>query len=1572
MMLTKTLRGLLAIFVVAAIAPLFVFSVARSVLNTDRELAIARQNIELTATAAVQTQERVTDSAHQLLVSVSRVPGLVEGTGNACEGYLKSLNQDLQAYTSIGIVSSQGRVLCHSAAGNVGDDLGGGGYFQAALTRDRFTASGHLPGRTDTKPLITFALPVKNARGQTVAAAVAALYFQELAKAVSDVKLPVASELTIMDRAGIVLVESTGNPAAIGQQVSSPLLKKAIQSGTVGMLEGEDLSGVQKIYALAQTKAASDSAFFIAVGLDRDAAVEPARRQLTLELIALMLVTALGCLLAWFVGGRTIMRPALAVLAATQKVQAGHLDARIPIAHGAPHHELTQIADGFNLMAAAIERREQELMLELQRSEQAWETLDTTVNSLKDGLIAVASDARILLANGAARKIFPIDPDITPLSASWPQMLGLYVPGTQDLYLLEDLPLHKALNGQTGGPQHIFVKNSLVPLGQLISASYRPVTDSEGRAGALMEFSDITELDKLQQEQKRHYLALEKSRLQLLDAQRLGRIGHWQIDPASKLISWSDQLYSLFELAPGAFDGQLETFMKMIHPADRAKFIDQHARALQANKELDIEYRIVTPCGQTRWMHQVGQTHVDQDGHFEYRAGVLQEITERKQAELALAHTAELLNRTGELAMVGGWEFVLDDMRLEYSEQAYRIHDLEPGVPISADDAKKAYPPEALQLFEAAVDSAIKNGTSWDLELPLTTRRGRSIWVRTQGQAVQVGGKTVKLVGALQDITAQRKSRDQLRLLQTCVSRLNDIVLITEAEPQGKPGRRIVFVNDAFERLTGYNREEVLGQSPRFLHGPNTQKAELKRIGEAFRNWQPVRSELINYTKSGEEFWVELDIVPVSNDFGWYTHWVSVERDITKRKQAERELRDSEQRYAALFEQAPVPMWVYDTETLQFLTVNNAAAREYGYSNAEFLSMSILDIRRDTDALQFKKYLNQKSPDLSQRWEHRRKDGSVFPVRGVARPIQFAGKNARFALALDVSAQVQAENEVSDYLTTLERAALASQTITLHLSVNKLMDEVASQARYVIGSHQAVISLFADEDWANALHVFSLSDKYSAFGVQGTAGEPQPQKSLAIGSADVYVSICEKNQVMRLTQAELALHPGWHSPAGFAAQQPAMRGWLAVALTGRNGKKIGLLQLSDKFQGDFTLQDEYVATELAQLASIAIENAQLLEEVHQLNTGLEQKVASRTAALARQEALFRAVAEQAPQVIWTVDPEGNVTYLNRAWFDLMGGQLSDWNGKKWFAAIHPDDLRQVRANWLQSVASQSPFFGMRRLLAKDGSVHAMSYRASPVFDTAGKVDYWVGIDADITEIKAVESALRLSNEELEAFSYSVSHDLRSPLNTVDGFSRLLGKQLGTAVKDKEQHYLARIQAGVAQMGKLIEDLLSLAQVSRMQLQNKAVDLTLICQRIAEDLKSRDLAREVDVFIENGLHAYGDSGLIQIVLENLLGNAWKFTSQLAHATIRVGQKTDALGLPVFFVSDNGAGFDMAYADKLFVAFQRLHLASEFPGTGIGLATVNRAIARHGGLLWAQAAVGKGATFYFTLPMPASST
>lgn len=681
-------------------------------------------------------------------------------------------------------------------------------------------------------------------------------------------------------------------------------------------------------------------------------------------------------------------------------------------------------------------------------------------------------------------------------------------------------------------------------------------------------------------------------------------------------------------------------------------------------------------------------------------------------------------------------------------------------------------------------------------------------------------------------------------------------------------------------------------------------------------------------------------------------------QDITERKLADQALASSEQRYAALFNKAPVSMWVYDTATNRFVAVNQAACLAYGYCETEFLSMSIFDIRPIAEHQELQHWLaNPLRKNAA--WHDLRKDGSLFAVETVSQPIQYASRDARFVIALDKTAQEKAENDVQEYLFTLQRAADAAQAITWHRTLEGTMQEIAEQARGVIGAHQGAVCLSPDSMHPQTMHALSLSEKYEAY-----RSLMQPTDGNAI-----HAMACENNRSVRMTQDQLEAHPRGRNFGGYG-DKPPMRGLLAVPLLGRDGKHIGVLQLSDKYEGEFTKQDEYVVLELSHLASAGLENAKLLEEIGQLNSGLEQKVAERTAALVRQEALFRALAEQAPQMVWTASPDGRATYFNRAWFDLMGGALKDWTGYQWLGAIHPEDIADIKSVWAVSRVRQSAYAGVRRLKAQDGGFHTMAYRASPVFDDQGDVAFWVGIDADVTEIKAIETALRLSNQELEAFSYSVSHDLRGPLNTIDGFSRLLAKQMATQLVGdagvKAGHYLMRIQAGVAQMGQLIEDLLSLSQVTRAQLHTGQVDLSLMAHQLLDEWKTREPERQVTVKVEKGLQAHGDERLLRVVMENLLANAWKFTAQSAHAEISVGQQSDLAGLPVFFIKDTGAGFDMAYADKLFQPFRRLHAASEFSGTGIGLATVSRVIKRHGGRIWAESVPARGTTFFFTLP------
>ncbi len=349
---------------------------------------------------------------------------------------------------------------------------------------------------------------------------------------------------------------------------------------------------------------------------------------------------------------------------------------------------------------------------------------------------------------------------------------------------------------------------------------------------------------------------------------------------------------------------------------------------------------------------------------------------------------------------------------------------------------------------------------------------------------------------------------------------------------------------------------------------------------------------------------------------------------------------------------------------------------------------------------------------------------------------------------------------------------------------------------------------------------------------------------------------------------------------------------------------------------------------------------------------------------------YRELMDNLPVGVYrkTVGADGQFLEVNPALVSMLEADSAEALLERPLATFRTaEGLPLFRENESQLDAVVNAELEMRTLTGRSfcGAISARLRRESD-----GRT-YYDGIIEDVTARKQIErqledrtAELEAINRELEAFSYSVSHDLRAPLRAIDGFSRIVLTDYAERLDDTGRDRLGRIRRAAQHMGTLIDDLLKLSRVTRTELKREDVDLSALAEDVATELRRQAPEREATFDIAPALHANGDRGLLRIVLDNLLGNAWKFTGGRGDARISLAAETRS-GETVYVVRDNGAGFDMAYANKLFGVFQRLHDTSEFPGTGIGLATVQRIVHKHGGRIWAESEVGKGAQFYFTL-------
>ena len=696
--------------------------------------------------------------------------------------------------------------------------------------------------------------------------------------------------------------------------------------------------------------------------------------------------------------------------------------------------------------------------------------------------------------------------------------------------------------------------------------------------------------------------------------------------------------------------------------------------------------------------------------------------------------------------------------------------------------------------------------------------------------------------------------------------------------------------------------------------------------------------------------WIRWESFPRPHENG-DTVWTGTVEDVTERRTAEARLRESEERFRRYFEMPLIGACI-TSPTKGWLEVNDRLCAILGYSREELVTRTWSELTHPddlpADVARFESVVRGEIDGYSLEKRFLRKDGTVVPADLAVSCIRTPDGSVDYFVALlqDITERKRVERELQAHRDHLEEC-VTDRTAELNRHRAHLEELVAErtseleQSRSRLVEAQAVAHLGSWEWDAERDTLTGSAEFYRLLGVP-------PERLTNLADLFDLIHPGDRERTREVTETTAAQGPGGTFQTAYRVLAPdgrcrhiSARGFVTVDPEGRRTRLVG------------TCLD--------------------ITELREAEDALRES----------EDRLSRIVAE-APFPIGLYADDGEIVLVNRAWCRITGyspGELrtvAEWAGRA-YGPRKDAAQADIESRFDLRESIREGEFAIR---TKDGGQRFWDFSSAPVGRLPDGRRLVTTMAMDVTERKHAEEevwayrehleelvharTVELENaiRELESFSYSVAHDLCAPLRAMDGYSAVLLEEHADLLDEEGRHYLDRIRKAAGRMGHLIDGLLNLARISRRELVGTPVDLSALSHSVVAELRALEPERDVKVTVADGMTAEGDPRLLRVVLENLIGNALKFTSTRPASVVEVGCEERG-GEAVFFVRDNGVGFDMAYAQKLFTPFQRLHGIDEFPGTGIGLATVQRIVVRHGGRIWAESAPGAGTTFTFTL-------
>jgi len=790
----------------------------------------------------------------------------------------------------------------------------------------------------------------------------------------------------------------------------------------------------------------------------------------------------------------------------------------------------------------------------------------------------------------------------------------------------------------------------------------------------------------------------------------------------------------------------------------------------------------------------------------------------------------------------------------------------------------------------------------------------------------------------VRDITERKRAEEEIKESEekfsvAFLSSPNTMAITTV-----KDGK-FIEVNNSHTTVTGYTLEETLGHTAIEL-GLWAKAEDRQRMLKIMKEQGRVFNEEFDFRmKSGEiRNWL---FSAEKIDIGEEPCLISITTDITELKRTEEALRESEEKFYKAFSASPDVIAIVSMNDNRFVEVNENFIRYNGYPREEVIGHTASELGiwvNIEERNRIMKILKEEGSVRNEEFQMRTKSGEIRTGLFSAEIINFGGEPCSIVITTDITERKRAEKLQKDenYVLTLMGQGA---------EINVLLDAIVLLGE----SHNPAIKGSA---------LLYDSSKELLF---PAASPSLPENYIKLMENGIPVGpnlgTCGTAAYSRERVIEPDVKNGTIFPQ-VVAEQVIANGLFACwsqPIIASNGDLLGTIANYSEKTGEPSPGDLRVLEWSTHIAAVAIERRESEE------------------ALRFSDAAFKSIHEG----VIAVDTEETITHWNEICEQIFGIKSSEAIGRKF-----TDVIEVVESN-------VGGFDDALKSLKTDGYIQDEQLYRTPngeiwvdvhMQEIRGNGEFYgrVVLATDITQRKRAEAELKrallelkqssakltATNKELETFSYSVSHDLRSPLRSIDGFSQALLEDYNEKLDDNGQDYLKRLRVASQKMGELIDGLLKLSRLTRSEMHEEPVDLSSLAEEVSTRLQETQPKRRTKFVIDKGLTANGDPQLLRVLIENLFGNAWKFTGKKQQAKIEFGSSKNN-GKRTYFVRDNGAGFDMTYADKLFGAFQRLHDGTEFPGTGIGLATVQRIINRHGGTIRAEGAEGKGATFYFTL-------